>query len=411
MMNMEVAKGYKQTEVGVIPNDWEVLKLGECLLKNPDYGINAAAVEYDDTLPTYLRITDISEDGKFIKSNKASLNNPHANSYYLEIGDIVFARTGASVGKTYLYNESDGRLVFAGFLIRIKANPEIVDYRYLIYLTQTKTYWAWVSANSMRSGQPGLNSNEFKSFLIPLPPTKAEQTAIATALSDADALISSLEKLIAKKRNIKQGAMQKLLEPNPEASEGWKLKKLGLVAEFFSGGTPNTSIPSYYGGHINWITSGDLNKNYIYNVDGRITEEGLKNSSSKMINAGTLLIALYGATAGVTAISKINAAINQAVLAIILKDGFSNIFLYYKLSYLKDWIILTYTQGGQPNLSGNIIKSIEMSFPLFEEQSRIATILSDMDAEINALENNLEKYRKVKLGMMQNLLTGKIRLV
>jgi len=253
----------------------------------------------------------------------------------------------------------------------------------------------------------GLNSNEYKLFKIPLPPSQSEQTAIATALSDTDALINSLEKLIVKKRNIKQGAMQKLLQ----TKEGWEERKLGEIATFFSGGTPNTSIQDYYNGEIYWITSGDLNKNVICEVEGRISKEGLNNSSAKMIKKNTLLIALYGATAGVTAISRIEAAINQAVLAIILNAKYSTDFLYYQLSYRKEWIILTYTQGGQPNLSGNIIKSIEMLFPPFKEQTRIATILSDMDSEIQALETKLEKYRKIKLGMMQNLLTGKIRLV
>ncbi len=97
-----LSKGYIITEVGVIPFDWEVKSLGQCLLKNPDYGINAAAVDYDDTLPTYLRITDISEDGKYLSSSKASVNNALANSYYLDKGDIVFARTGATTGKSYL---------------------------------------------------------------------------------------------------------------------------------------------------------------------------------------------------------------------------------------------------------------------------------------------------------------------
>src|SRR3989344_5681233 len=135
-----IPKGYKQTEIGIIPDEWEVKRLGECLLKNPDYGINAAAVAYNDTLPTYLRITDISEDGKYLSSNKVSVNNTLADSYYLEEGDIVFARTGASVGKTYLYNKNDGKLVFAGFLIRVKANPKILDCKYFICLTQTKSY-------------------------------------------------------------------------------------------------------------------------------------------------------------------------------------------------------------------------------------------------------------------------------
>lgn len=189
---------------------WEVKTLGECLLKNPDYGINAAAVEYNDNLPTYLRITDISENGKYLTSNKASVDHTLSSSYYLEEGDIVFARTGASVGKTYLYNTNDGMLVFAGFLIRVKANPEMLDCNYLFFLTQTNSYWDWVKANSMRSGQPGLNSNEYKSFQIPFPP-KEEQTRIATILSDMDAEVSALEQKLEKYKRIKLGMMQELL--------------------------------------------------------------------------------------------------------------------------------------------------------------------------------------------------------
>lgn len=189
---------------------WEVKTLGECLLKNPDYGINAAAVKYNDNLPTYLRITDISENGKYLTSNKASVDHPLSSSYYLEEGDIVFARTGASVGKTYLYNKNDGMLIFAGFLIRVKANPEMLDCNYLFFLTQTNSYWDWVKANSMRSGQPGLNSNEYKSFQIPFPP-KEEQTRIATILSDMDAELTALEQKLEKYKKVKLGMMQELL--------------------------------------------------------------------------------------------------------------------------------------------------------------------------------------------------------
>lgn len=146
-------------------------------------------------------------------------------------------------------------------------------------------------------------------------------------------------------------------------------------------------------------------------MEGRITKEGLLNSSAKVVKENTLLIALYGATAGVIAITNIKAAINQAVLAILPHD-IDKLFLYFKLSFLKDWIIKTYTQGGQPNLSGNIIKSIELTIPNSKvEQVRIAAILSDMDEDISVSESKLEKYRNLKLGIMQNLLTGKIRLV
>jgi len=189
---------------------WDMKTLGKCLINNPDYGINAAAVAFDDTLPTYLRITDISDNGNYIIQNKVSVNHINADSFYLEEGDIVFARTGASVGKSYLYNSNDGKLVFAGFLIRLKPNKEILDSAFLKYLTQTKKYWDWVNTNSMRSGQPGLNSNEYKSFEITLPSIK-EQTHLAIILSDMDAEIAGLEEKLSKYRMVKQGMMQELL--------------------------------------------------------------------------------------------------------------------------------------------------------------------------------------------------------
>ena len=191
--------------------------------------------------------------------------------------------------------------------------------------------------------------------------------------------------------------------------EEWEVKTLGEIANFYSGGTPSTSNSAYYGGEIAWITSSDLNKKIIFSVEGRITQQGLENSSAKMVEENTLLIALYGATAAVTAITKIKAAINQAVLAIIPQEHDTQ-YLYYKISSLKTWIINTYTQGGQPNLSGNIVKSIALSTPPLPEQQAIASALSDVDALITALEQLITKKRNIKQGAMQQLLTGKKRL-
>jgi type I restriction enzyme, S subunit len=120
----EIRRQGKQSEVGVIPEDWEVESVGKRLRRAPSYGINAPAISFDSRFPTYLRITDITEDGRFSEVAKASVEHPAAGSYLLEPGDIVFARTGASVGKSYLYNPRDGCLVFAGFLIRLSPDPE-----------------------------------------------------------------------------------------------------------------------------------------------------------------------------------------------------------------------------------------------------------------------------------------------
>lgn len=191
--------------------------------------------------------------------------------------------------------------------------------------------------------------------------------------------------------------------------EDWEVKRLGDVCKMYSGGTPKTSNKNYYNGNIPWITSGDLNQGKIKSVSGKISKDGLRNSSAKMIKKGDLLLALYGATAGVSAISEIDAAINQAVLA-ILPANECNKYLYYILSLKKDFIISKYTQGGQPNLSASIIKALRISFPSLSEQQKIAQILSTWDEAIELKEKLIEEKKEQKKGLMQKLLTGEVRL-
>jgi type I restriction enzyme S subunit len=157
---MEVRPGYKHTEAGVIPEEWDVASLGDCLVAHPSYGINAPAVPYSDELPVYIRITDISEDGRFTPDKRVSVRSEQSGSYYLSEGDIVFARTGASVGKSYRYNPKDGPLVFAGFLIRIRPDARKLLSAFAAAYATTDGYWRWVRLMSMRSGQPGINGNE-----------------------------------------------------------------------------------------------------------------------------------------------------------------------------------------------------------------------------------------------------------
>ena len=201
---------YKETEVGPIPEDWEVAKLGDCLSEPPAYGINAPAVHYQDSLPTYIRITDITDDGRYSPEKLVSVNAANASDYFLEDGDLVFARTGASVGKSYRYIPADGRLVFAGFLIRVRPHRSRLNPSFLAAFATTGRYWNWVRQMSMRSGQPGINGNEYAQ--LPIPRTMIEeQTAIAAILTDIDAEITALEAKLAKARQIKQGMMHDLL--------------------------------------------------------------------------------------------------------------------------------------------------------------------------------------------------------
>ena len=203
-------KGYKSSELGQIPEDWEVKILRDMLAESPKYGINAPAVELSRDTPAYIRITDINSDGYYRPTEKVGVRSIFSEQYILHVNDIVLARTGASVGKSYLYNVDDGQLVYAGFLIKISPLQKILNSSYLFQFMKTKKYWDWVLVNSMRSGQPGINGAEFASMLIPTPSIN-EQTAIATILSDMDSELTALEQKLAKSRDLKQGMMQQLL--------------------------------------------------------------------------------------------------------------------------------------------------------------------------------------------------------
>jgi type I restriction enzyme S subunit len=195
--------------------EWGTAPLGKLLMGSPDYGVNAAAVPFSEQLPKYLRITDISEDGRYLPDKQVSVDLDTTDGNYLDEGDIVLARTGASVGKSYQYRKEDGRLVFAGFLIRVKPHPKKLVSTYLANFLTTGQFWKWVAVTSARSGQPGINSTEYSSLTIPLPPTIPEQQRIALCLSSLDALITAETQKLEALKTHKKGLMQQLF-PSPE---------------------------------------------------------------------------------------------------------------------------------------------------------------------------------------------------
>ncbi|WP_294677163.1 restriction endonuclease subunit S [uncultured Fluviicola sp.] len=409
----------KQTEIGLLPEDWEVMSLGDILLSNPDYGINASAVKYNDALPTYLRITDIDDEGNFIKKNLSSVNNINSEKYYLNKDEIVFARTGASVGKTYLYKEYDGRLVFAGFLIRLKINTEEASSKFVFYNTQTTYYKNWIISNSMRSGQPGINSNEIKGFQIPLPPLP-EQEFIAEALSDTDTWIESLEKLVNKKRLIKQGAMQKLLTPKDD----WEEKTIFEIAEkkrdLFNDGDWVEAIHIKEEG-IRLIQTGNIGVGKFLNKSNKkyISEKSFVDLKCKEILEGDLLICRLAEPAGRVCIfpkTEDRKSVTSVDVTIYRPDV--NVFDRRVLLYLlstDEWFKQVLEQVGgttHKRISRGNLGNIKIMIPKsLEEQTRIATILSDMDIELETLDNQLAKARQIKQGMMQELLTGRTRFI
>jgi type I restriction enzyme S subunit len=406
--------GFKHTEVGVIPEDWKVRPLQACLREKPSYGINAAAVPFSLALPAYIRITDITDEGRYQPQGKVCVNHPHASSYFLMEGDLVLARTGASVGKAYRYRATDGPLVYAGFLIKVTPDPSILLPGYLEALLRTDYYRNWITVMSMRSGQPGINGQEYGILLLPIP-SPAEQHAIATALSDVDGLIAGLEGLLAKKRALKQGAMQQLLSGQkrlPGFTGEWGVKTFGEVAgRIIGGGTPSRSVPEYWGHEIPWVAVKDF---ATFNPNGTqewITKAGLVNSASHLIPKGSLIVATRIAL-GQALIYDVDVAINQDLKGVLSSEKLNARFMYYWFQQFGSVLI---DKGAGSTVLGILLsdlKQLEIFIPSqVKEQTAIATVLSDMDAELGALEAKLGKTRLLKQGMMQELLTGKTRLV
>lgn len=409
---MSATHNMKMTDVGVIPNEWEVRSIND-IGHSFAYGVGAEAVPYDG-LNKYIRITDI--DDELARYTPSPIVSPsfYEEQHILGEGDIVVARTGASVGKAYLYREEDGRLIYAGFLMKFnvnQGNPAFVKYQ-----LQTERYKKWVETESARTGQPGLNLEQLKRFSFPSPSYRTEQDKIATALEDIDCLICDLDKAVKKKSLMKQGAMQKLLSGDVRVkgfSKPWVEVELRQTGVMKSGGTPSTLVPEYWNGNINWLQSGAVQNCYIYPsaVSQKITELGLSKSAAYLISHDSVLIALTGATCANVGYLTFDSAANQSVVSIEPYPEYSAKFLYQLLLTKRDLILQNRGGSAQGGVTLNQLKGITVTLPRdLEEQVEIAAILSAMDNEIAALEAERDKYKNIKQGMMQKLLTGQIRL-
>lgn len=402
-----------------LPDTWTFRTLRSCLRRTPEYGINAAAVEFDDRLPAYLRITDIADDGRYDPSPKVSVSHPLADRYFLEDGDLVFARTGASVGKAYKHDPNDGPLVYAGFLIRVTPNPDVLLSDYLGHYVRSKPYWDWVRTVSMRSGQPGINGQEYGGLTLVLPPVP-EQHAIAAALSDIDGLIAALNALIAKKRAIKQAAMQQLITGKtrlPGFEGEWDVAQIQDVASVKTGpfgsllheedyvldGTPIITVE-----HLNEFRVSHSNVPMVSEQDRhRLRAYSLRENDIVFSRVGSIdrNALIRPSEAGWLFSGRL-----LRVRANLTKVSAPFLSYQFHADQFKQKVKNVAVGQTMPSLNTQILKGIEIDLPPLPEQQAIAQFLSDMDAEIEALEARVAKTRDIKQGMMQQLLTGRVRL-
>ncbi len=408
---MEVKPGYKQTEVGVIPEDWDPVPLSQTT-KRITRGASPRPIDspawFDSRSSVgWVRISDVTRSGRYLIETTQRLSEEGIRrSRPVPSGSLIMSIC-ATVGRP-IETRVD-TCIHDGFVV---FDQPSIDQSYLYHvLADLEPKW---SKHGQTGSQMNLNTGLINGCLIPLPPTLAEQEAIAEALSDADVLIESLDQLITKKRNIKQGAMNELLTGKkrlPGFSGAWEVKRLGDVVErFVGGGTPSRSVSGYWGDEIPWVTVKDFTTFSPICSQESITKLGLQNSASNLIRKGTLITSTRMAL-GKAVIYDVDVAINQDLKALFPTSLLDTQYLYFWFQYKSQYIAELGSGSTVKGVSLTDIKSTVFILPPLPEQSAIATILSDMDAEITALEHKLAKARQIKHGMMTELLTGRIRLV
>lgn len=399
---MDVKAGYKQTEVGLVPKDWNVTPVGQ-------------AFEICNNLRMPISQT-VREKmaGPFPYYGPTGIHG-YINEYRVEGEYALIGEDG-----DHFLKWRDLRMTL---LVRGLFN--VNNHAHLVKGTENITAWFYYSfahrdltsyLTRQGAGRFKLTKVSLASILCAVPPTKAEQEAIAEALSDADALIESLEQLLVKKRQIKQGAMQELLSGKKrlQGFKGkWGVRELGSLASVQRGASPRPiDSPMWFdeGSSVGWVRISDVTKSgmYLRETLQRLSTLGIQHS--RPVARGSLIMSIC-ATVGRPIITEIGTCIHDGFVVFDHLQADTH-FLYYVLGSIEgDWSRHGQT-GSQMNLNTGLINRTEVSMPpTREEQRTIATVLSDMDAEIAALESKLAKARQIKQGMMQELLTGRIRLV
>lgn len=377
-----VQPGYKQTEVGLIPEEWFVTRLDE--IGSVEMGHSPPGESYNHD---GFGICLINGPTEFTAKFPRRIQWTTAPTRTCRPGDLLICVRGSSTGRTNYADDTYciGRGVAA---IRSKAtNSNSYVAMHVIAAVEM------ILAATTGSTFPSIDGNSLRGIRLPIPPTLAEQTAIAEALGDADAWIESLEQMVAKKRHLKQAAMQQLLTGKkrlPGFEGKWQLKPLGDVLTVMHGKSQK-GVEVSDGNYPILASGGQIGS----------TNRFLHDQPSVLIGRkGTIDRPQYVDTPFWTVDTLFYSVVHNANNAR---------FLYYRFCMI-DWRSHN-EASGVPSLNSGTIESIEIRIPASAEQTAIAEVLADMDADIKATELKLVKARQIKQGMMQELLTGRIRLV
>lgn len=401
-----VPEGYKQTEVGVIPEDWSVSELGD-------------AVEFLDGLRRPVKSSERAKIFGIYPYYGASGIVDYVNDYIFDEELILLGEDGENIlsRNLPLAFRVSGKIWVNNHAHVMRPRKEF-DIGYLTEFLESLDY----SLLNSGTAQPKLNKRSCLGIKV-AKPSKKEQAAIANALSDTDALLSELEKLIAKKQAIKTATMQQLLTGrtrlpqfanHPDGSKkGYKQSELGEIPEDWiiaaiadqheiaTGNTPPTSDIRNYGGNYLFVSPADLgNKKCIDKAEKTLSNKGF--ALARKFPAGSTLFTCIGSTIGKTGYATVDLTSNQQINAVFPNENHDSNFTYYALTYIAPKIKVLAGEQAVPLVNKTAFGQTLYYLPKKkQEQTAIATILSDMDEEIQALEQRLNKTRQIKQGMMQ----------
>lgn len=375
-------------------NTWEQRKLGEVV--EITMGQSPSSKNY----------TENPNDHILVQGN-ADMKNGHVVprvwttqiTKQAEKGDLILSVRApvGDIGKT------DYDVVLGRGVAAIKGNSFILQ---LLTKMKINGYWTRFSTGSTFES---INSDNIKNAQISIPSLR-EQEKIGGLFNEFDSLIALHQRKLDKLKRVKSAYLTEMFpaegerEPKrrfPGFTGAWEERKLGAITDSFSGGTPTAGKAEYYGGEIPFIRSGEISSD---STELFITDAGLNNSSAKMVGIGDILYALYGATSGETSISRINGAINQAILAIRPTKGDDPYMIVQWLKKQKETIISTYLQGGQGNLSGSIVKDLMITLPKNkDEQAKVGSFFKQLDQTITLHQRKIDKLKKMKAAYINEM--------
>jgi type I restriction enzyme, S subunit len=405
IMPTDVKPGYKMTEVGVIPEDWDVKLLPDvCRFRG-----GKAHEKHISEFGKYICVNSkfISTEGNVRKYSTANFCCAKEDDILMVMSDLP---NGKALAKAFIADKGNSYAVNQRVcsLTAYRDNP-----KYLFYVLNRNPYFLKFDDGV---SQTHLLNHVFQKCLLPLPPTITEQQSIADALSDTDALIESLEQLITKKRQIKQGAMQELLTGKkrlPGFSGEWEVKQLGDIVDTDTENLSSNTQPSF---QFNYISLEDVDHGFLRDYSEQIFSESPSRARRRLRPGDILVSTVRPNLQSHLLFTEINRdwICSTGFCVIRCRENVTYpgyIFFHFFGSYICKQVDALIAGSNYPAINSRDVRLLQIPFPSYREQTAIATILSDMDAEITALEQKLSKARQIKQGMMQELLIGRIRLV